>query len=449
MSATFSSPTPYESVTRSSAIVVGSGIGGLYWAYRYVKEHVKSNTWKNKRLVVLEKSNRYGGRVCTMPFAGIRVIGGAGVGRALKDRLLYQFVQDLGLSDDVRVLEGPDSNIQYQKLLMPLVSEFEGWVETLKHKATRLYIANPESRAQMTFKRFATQALGGGQTYDSFVAVSGYTDYENADYIDTVFNYGFDDVYNNAGRIMFTVPWDKMIAKIVSFLRAHGVIIIRNTPGIYIVKTEGGKMGVATSKKGLFIADDTVVLNVDPNTAARMIAKAVPHAHREEQLFALAQIRSQPFLRLYVMLNREYIPFVKTLIKGYMVVNNVLQKILPIDRDKGIYMLAYSDNESALQLQHVADLSFLSVQLCNALSIAPAVTDMITDTKQVFWAEGTHYYAPLQPTRVYHDRGSFLEYVKNPMGDRSVQLVGEAYSEFNQGWTEGALESVHEHFSSE
>jgi len=67
---------------------------------------------------------------------------------------------------------------------------------------------------------------------------------------------------------------------------------------------------------------------------------------------------------------------------------------------------------------------------------------VVAEAKQVFWAEGTHYYAPLQTTDLVDDRDSFVRLVQDPFGDGSLRLVGEAYSEHNQGWSEGALQSA-------
>jgi monoamine oxidase len=60
------------------------------------------------------------------------------------------------------------------------------------------------------------------------------------------------------------------------------------------------------------------------------------------------------------------------------------------------------------------------------------------DVVRYFWKHGTHYYKPLAPR--WKDRREFIRYAQHP--EQGIFLVGECIST-NQGWTEGALESVH------
>jgi hypothetical protein len=62
----------------------------------------------------------------------------------------------------------------------------------------------------------------------------------------------------------------------------------------------------------------------------------------------------------------------------------------------------------------------------------------ITALKDYYWPIGTHYYKPLNK-ELYKTREEFIYKVQNP--EKGILVVGEAVSH-NQGWTEGALESV-------
>jgi monoamine oxidase len=59
------------------------------------------------------------------------------------------------------------------------------------------------------------------------------------------------------------------------------------------------------------------------------------------------------------------------------------------------------------------------------------------DVVKFYWEHGTHYYKPLSAR--WKDRDEFIRYAQNPVA--GIYLVGECISK-NQGWTEGALESV-------
>jgi hypothetical protein len=65
----------------------------------------------------------------------------------------------------------------------------------------------------------------------------------------------------------------------------------------------------------------------------------------------------------------------------------------------------------------------------------PTNTLQITALRDFYWPVGTHYYTPLKHTL----RGQFIDNAQHPMN--GMLVVGEVVAA-NQGWTEGALESV-------
>jgi monoamine oxidase len=67
----------------------------------------------------------------------------------------------------------------------------------------------------------------------------------------------------------------------------------------------------------------------------------------------------------------------------------------------------------------------------------PAGSLKLLDMKDYYWPIGTHYYEPLKGN--YKNRKEFIKEAQHPMPN--LLVVGEMISE-NQGWTQGALESV-------
>jgi hypothetical protein len=61
----------------------------------------------------------------------------------------------------------------------------------------------------------------------------------------------------------------------------------------------------------------------------------------------------------------------------------------------------------------------------------------ITAIKDYYWPIGTHYYEPLKGS--FKTRSEFIYKAQHP--ENGMLVVGEVVSR-NQGWTEGALESV-------
>jgi hypothetical protein len=143
-------------------------------------------------------------------------------------------------------------------------------------------------------------------------------------------------------------------------------------------------------------------------------------------------IEGQPFLRLYGKFDKEsskimekYVPYM-TMVKG------PLQKILPMNKENGVYMISYNDNKCTMKLlPYMNDLSYLSRLLEKSIEL-PKNTLTLLSVFPVYWKNGTHYYKP-----GFKKEDIFI--VQRPM--KNVFVVGEMVAK-NQGWVEGALESV-------
>ena len=119
-----------------------------------------------------------------------------------------------------------------------------------------------------------------------------------------------------------------------------------------------------------------------------------------------------------------------------LVVTGPLQKIIPMG--KGVYMVAYADNEHAIALKsHMKDKEYIARQLEKALQLEHCVLT-VSDLQDYYWPIGTHYYKPLNKG-LYDSREAFIALAQNP--EPGIRVVGEAVSRM-QGWTEGALMSV-------
>ena len=128
-------------------------------------------------------------------------------------------------------------------------------------------------------------------------------------------------------------------------------------------------------------------------------------------------------------------------VPGTTIVDGSLQKMIPMNPEKGVYMIAYSDNRRAVQWKsHLENTernrNKFARTMEKALGLAKHTLD-IDDMISFYWNIGTHYYEPL--TYGFKSRKAFLEKVQCPRPGWYV--IGEMVS-MNQGWVEGALESV-------
>ena len=303
-----------------------------------------------------------------------------------------------------------------------------------------LYKEHSELR-HLTFKQFFVKTLGI-KLYKQFIVTTGYTDYENADVYETLYNYGMDD--NKGGWIGFYVPWKQLVNTLYDKIGSKHFKF--NQTITQVQKVESCLFEI-TSEDGHIYHSNKLIIASTIDT----IRKLLP------SFDLYKQIHGQPFLRLYGKFTKKSAEIMKQYVPHHTIVPGPLQKIISIDADKGVYMIAYSDNASAQYLRfglstveknHLDNTGENREFFCQLLEQSlgiPKDSLQLIAIKDFYWTIGTHYYDPLRsflnegvksPNK---SRDLFLQKVQHP--DKGILIVGEAVSR-SQGWVEGALESV-------
>jgi hypothetical protein len=404
-------------------IIVGSGMSGLYSAYTIKKISPKTS------FLVLEKYKKpwIGGRTSNYDFYGVQVVSGAGIGRNDSNPLLIKLLKELKVP-----FKKTTSVMDYSKLLQHQ-PDFD--VVKVIHHLRVEYNKNPAKYKHMTFKEFATRILGD-VNYKLFTIYAGYTDYENADVYETLYNYGMDD--NKGGWTKLLIPWKKLVQRLCEYIDYKNIKYSNNVTTI--TKISGDEKSgeaclfeIVTEEGNIYYCNKVIVA-----TTITGIQKLVPGATSPNSVYR--QIHGQPFLRLYAKFDRKSSELLKKYIENYTIVPGPLQKIIPMNSEKGVYMVAYSDNENALTLKNHLKNTLENRQLYEKLvekSLGiPTGTLKITSLKDFYWPIGTHYYEPLHG---FKSREEFVQKAQHPMN--GMLVVGEVVSTY-QGWVEGALESV-------
>ncbi len=140
-------------------------------------------------------------------------------------------------------------------------------------------------------------------------------------------------------------------------------------------------------------------------------------------------IEGQSFVRLYVKLNTKL-----KVSKKFIKTKEPFQKIIVINEEDFIYQISYSDNKIAEKWKKVQNIP--KVVENNIYKIFNQKVKVLKH-KIIYWKNGTHYFKPLP--KEFANRNDFLNIAQNP--EKNLFCVGEAFSR-NQGWSEGALESV-------
>jgi len=131
---------------------------------------------------------------------------------------------------------------------------------------------------------------------------------------------------------------------------------------------------------------------------------------------------SWPFIRVYIRLKRPI-----ELKARYLVTNNRLQQV--IQMSPTVIMVSYSDGENALYWQDIETSKEKKREILNLFSGGDLLESDVLEWKSKFWSDGIHYFGK-----------------KNADVNVPFNYVGEWVSKKNQGWVEGAIETVNEFF---
>ena len=399
-------------------IVVGGGIAGLYSAYNILKMAPKTE------LLVLEayKKKWFGGRTGNVDFYGTSVVNGAGIGRKNKDHLLIDLLHNL----KIPYSEFSDDKY-YANTIVPACN-----VKTILGMLKKALKERKETGIHPTFKQFVLPLLGE-KNYKHLTTCLGYTDYEQEDAYDVLFNYGFDDNYGKETCLL--IPWSKLTHKLAEFIGNKNIVfsskvvsIKKPDCGVFLLKVENGKN---------YLCHKVIIA-----TTIKSIVELLP------KFPIYKQIHGYNFLRVYGKFDHKSSAIMKKYVPGYIIVPGPLQKIIPINPEKGVYMIAYSDNSSAkyFKTQDLLENNEKNCAIfCSLLSIALGMEKEesarlhLIAIKDFYWPIGTHYCQPLN-TNEYKNRVEFMKAAQHPM--YNMVVVGEVVSN-DQGWVEGALDSVH------
>jgi len=391
-------------------IIIGSGMSGLYSAYNI------KNTSPNTSFLILEKykKNWIGGRTSNDTFYGTEIVTGAGIGRKSKDKLLYSLISKLGLKTYTYTVNPYYSNTMEPIDISKVVDYLRKHYKNYKNK-------------NATFKQFATNILGP-ELYKKFILSAGYTDYENEDIYETLYYYGLED--NRCCWKAFHVPWKQLVMTLYKYIGEEHFKFSNKVVSIKKLQENPCKFLITTETNQKYTCNK-VILGSTIDTIRKLIPRQIYN-----------DINSQPFLRLYAKFTKQSIPYLKDYIKGFTFLPGPLQRIIPMDPDNGVYMIAYNDNNNTLalknNLKNTEENRYFYERLLEKSLGIPLGSLHIISIKDYYWPVGTHYYKPLN-RNLYSNREDFIYKAQHP--EKGLLVVGEAVSR-NQGWTEGALESV-------
>jgi len=393
-------------------IVVGGGLSGLYSAYNIKKMFPKIN------LLVLESNKIVGGRIGNYNFYGEQIVIGAGVGRRDTNELLIKLLKELDIKYTSFVVD-----MHYSKQIKNVINVKEYLIKlrTIYNK-----YKNPPS---ITFKKFFVEHLGLKE-YNDFVISSGYSDYANEDVYEVLYYYQMED--NASGWTALNISWSKLVSKLCEKIGYQNIKTSAKVENINKLIDNSFELTttINQNKTKMYYSNKVIIA-----TRISSVQKFFP------RLKIYKEIHGQPFLYIYAKFDKQSSELMSQLVTTYTIVPGLLQKMIPFS--KSVYMIAYCDNKNAEILQNYKENTpknrkFFEKQVEEAIGIIPNSLKILA-IKDFYWPIGTHYYEPLD-LKKYVNRNEFIKEAQHP--ESGILVVGEDVSR-KQGWTEGALESVH------
>ena len=369
-------------------IIVGGGIAGLYANYKLSKN-------KKNNILLFEAEKEFGGRAYEMKFHDSLIKTGAGI--FIKDnKNLNKLLKELNIKPntfETQVNSLLDDDFNMELAIKNIKLEWEN----VKGKDKQLNVL------QFLVKYF------GKEFTNIFLKNSDYNDflYSSMDYFINFYNINELSFKKHQAQI---ISWNELVNKLLlpnckNNTEVKKVYYSKNDK-CYKVKTSDGiyyshKIIIATTLKPL----DKILSNI------------IDFNYKD-------YIGTVPFVRIYTYHKNGY--ELPSNFKHYNIVDNELQKIIPIN--KNILMTSYSDNKNALFWKNNQNKHIVKQKL-KELNIEVDINDIVFN----FWSEGVHYYKP------YSNLDKLLKKLCYPK--KNIFVVGEIVSK-KHGWVEGAIESV-------
>lgn len=397
-------------------IIIGAGLSGLYSAYNITKMSPQTS------FLILESNKKQyiGGRIGNEIFYNVPLVIGAGIGRKKTDKSLFQLLDELKIKyNEFKV------DINYSPLLQKKYVDVKDTFDKLSEIYEKFKV-----KPNTTFKQYAIQHLGP-ELYKNFIISSGYSDYEQEDIYEVLYHYQMDNNY--PGWKAIHLSWSKLVDKLCDKIGMSNIKCSNKVQSLsdQSLSSSPTLFEITTDKGTTYYANKVIVA-----TRISTTQKLFP------QYPIYKEIHGQPFLYVYAKFDKLTAEIMRQCVPVYTVVQGPLQKIIPMDLEKGVYMIAYCDNKNAELLKAYLENTkknreHFETELEKVLSLKKG-TVCILAIKDYYWPIGTHYYSPLDKGK-YKSREQFIELAQHPCP--SILVVGEAVSR-KQGWTEGALESV-------
>uniref|UniRef100_A0A6C0HBP1 Amine oxidase domain-containing protein n=1 Tax=viral metagenome TaxID=1070528 RepID=A0A6C0HBP1_9ZZZZ len=445
-------------------IILGGGVAGLYTAYHILKKS------PNSSILILEKENHLGGRIHTFSDKYMTIEAGAGRFHE-KNILLFELLRELGLASKINEISSSAcfAPVENPGAFMNSILDREN-VGSLDFLRSGMGFSPSLDFLTPIYKLFFDMALGKQNIPNAelifrvIVASKGeplsklqnisflhfakeVLTKEEIDFIAGSFGYYSELVIMNAADAIYLMEQHLTPTNQFYGLRGGLSQIIENLEN-KLLKHKHIKILTNRMVKNIHFSKNEFTIqceNLDTTYIGEKCICAVPNGvlqkfsifHPVKDL--LNQIDCQPLCRIYSQFPKgdNGAVWFKGLPK--LTTNNDLRMVIPIDEKEGILMSSYTDNKFARgwnQLYEKEGEPGVNRRLVSLLKESTGRDVPLPIKSHVFyWDCGVGYWG------VGANSAMVSESLIQPMKEMKLFICGEPYSQQNQQWIEGALET--------
>lgn len=379
-------------------IIIGAGISGLYFAYKYLQ---------NENYIILEKRDYIGGRARVVDFHEQKINLGAGIIRE-NNKHLIKLLDEL----QIKYSEFEASYAHQYKN----VSQDE--INIIFEKISDTYNKNKEfiDKNKLTFYEFLNLFFDLNFTI-TFLNICDYTDFLYASVEATINTYPLDELISKKYRaysIADPKKWqlliDKLLDKVNNIKLNSKVIKITKKNDFFDIMTDD----IHYYCKKLILCGDLDI--------KKIIFENIDDIHK-----FYSNVSSVPFMRIYTFHKN------KLIFNENIRTTSMLNKIIKVSDN--MLMAGYLDCHNADKLINlIIKLNKNEINQILYELLVKSVDDNykitpVDDYIIKYWHNGIHYFKP------------GYEINQTKLNDQGILVAGEIISN-RQGWVDGAIQSV-------
>ena len=424
-------------------LVAGAGIAGLFTAYSLHKKY------KTSDIVVVEKSDRLGGRIQSVRMGNQVVEMGAGVVLDNHTEVL-RLIDELGLGDRLKAGRGKRVHVELDPVrpggavtetvyrireMRPLTET--GFYDTMFDLRRRIDVGeiDPTVARCYSLHRLLERVHGVGVA-DRLRAEFGYdADFNDQNAVDAVEMFTRGAFRPDRVSHILEGGLSQIISRLRDRLVGAGIRIRLRSELVDIrVVTQGTQYDCSVRDETGVV--DTIRADVVVLALPKMGLQRIPFLEPVRSL--LQSVSCKALMRIYArfpIVAPSTTPWFRDLGNQILTTDTVLRQIVPI----GDLLMIYVDDGVALSWRYLKEAGLLESELLFHLRrvFSDTTIPAPVEVRSKYWGEATHVWRPTV------ESGEMSRRVLHPFPLERVYIVGESYS-LQQEWSQGALLTVRE-----